>query len=169
METWDLLDAARSPLGRTHQRGEALPEHTYHAVVFVWVADRRGRFLLTRRAPEKKSYPDCWGCTGGSVLAGETSLQGVRRELYEETGIDAPEGEFRLLETIRERDMFCDLYFLALEHDPGPLRLQPGETVEAGWFSLEQLRSLPDLAEPDRQRLALLAERLEQSARAAAQ
>ena len=65
--------------------------------------------------------------------------------------------------------MFCDLYFLALEHDPGPLRLQPGETVEAGWFSLEQLRSLPDLAEPDRQRLALLAERLEQSARAAAQ
>ena len=64
--------------------------------------------------------------------------------------------------------MFCDLYFLALDQDPGPLRLQPGETVEAGWFSLEQLRRLPDLAEPDRQRLALLADRLEENARAAA-
>ena len=91
MEQWDLLDHNRIPTGQTHPRGTPLPEGCYHNVVSIWAANREGKFLLMRRAPEKKTYAGCWGSTGGSVLAGETSRNGALRELWEETGYTAKE------------------------------------------------------------------------------
>lgn len=156
MEQWDLLNGEREPMGITHVRGTPLPPGTYHAIVFVWVANREGKFLLTRRAPEKKTYPNCWGCTGGAVLAGESSRRGAVRELWEETGLTAESGSVQLVCTVREQDMFSDIYFLSLAQWPVALRLQPGETVEAGWFTLDEIDALPDLADPDRRRLESL-------------
>ena len=110
MENWDLFDENRNPLGQTHPRGIPLPEGCYHKVVFVWPVDRQGRFLLMRRAPEKKTYAGCWGSTGGSVLAGESGPAGAVRELFEETGICVSEDMLELIYSVRERDMFCDIY-----------------------------------------------------------
>ena len=164
MEYWDLLDRRRRPLGQRIARQQTLPRGTYHAVCFVWIADPDGTFLLTRRAPEKKSYPNLWGCTGGAVQAGETSREAMARELWEETGLTARPEEFQLLRTLRQRQMFCDLYYLQLTQKPEVLRLQPGETVEAGWFSLQQIRQLAksgQLAPPDCRRLRQLGRQLE--------
>ena len=35
MELWDLYDENRIPLGRTHPRGEPVPEGAYHLAVIV--------------------------------------------------------------------------------------------------------------------------------------
>jgi len=156
MEQWDLLDHNRIPTGQTHPRGTPLPEGCYHNVVFIWAANREGKFLLMRRAPEKKTYAGCWGSTGGSVLAGETSRSGAIRELWEETGIRASEDRLEPVYSVREKDMFCDIYFLPLEQWPLEIRLQPGETVEAGWFKPEEIGHLADLSEPDQRRWQVL-------------
>ena len=82
MELWDVYDEQRQPLGKTHVRGVPMAPGEYHLVVFVWVFDGRGRVLMTKRSPEKRSYPNKWEHTGGAAQAGESSLQAIQRELF---------------------------------------------------------------------------------------
>lgn len=92
-ELWDLYDIDRRPLNRTIQRGEALPEGTYHLAVGIAVFNTKGDILLTQRAQVKSQYPGCWEMPGGCAQAGETSLEAACRELREETGIVVQPGE----------------------------------------------------------------------------
>ena len=87
-ELWDLYDIDRRPLNRTIQRGEALPEGTYHLAVGIAVFNTKGDILLTQRAQVKSRYPGCWEIPGGCAQAGETSLEAACRELREETGLE---------------------------------------------------------------------------------
>ena len=91
MELWDIYDRQRRTTGRFHVRGTPMGRGEYHLTAFVWVFNRQRELLLTRRAPEKEHYANCWAATGGAALVGETSLQTVRRELREETGAVASE------------------------------------------------------------------------------
>ena len=58
-ELWDLYDIDRQPLSRTIQRGEALPEGTYHLAAGIAVFNTKGDILLTQRAQVKSQYPGC--------------------------------------------------------------------------------------------------------------
>ena len=83
MEKWDLYNAKREKSGITVCRGEIIPKGLYHLSVSVWIVNQQGQYLLSQRHP-KKQYPLYWECTGGSVLSGETSLQGAIREVKED-------------------------------------------------------------------------------------
>lgn len=142
MELWDLFDSRRTPLGRTRMRGAPSSAGEFHTVVPVWTLDSRGNFLLTLRAPEKESYPDTWENTGGSALAGETSLEAAVRELEEETGILAAQEELIFIGTESTRDSFVDHYLLRRDLSLREIRLQPNETVDAKWVSLPELDAM---------------------------
>ena len=60
--------------------------------VAAFVVDAAGRVLLARRAHE----PDAglWDTPGGFLEEGEDPLDGLRRELLEETGLTVETGEF---------------------------------------------------------------------------
>ena len=127
MELWDLYDENRVPLGRTHPRGEPVPEGTYHLAVIVVILNPRGEVLLTRRAKEKAVCPGWWENTGGAALAGETSLQAILRELLEETGLAPDPQELTLLlREDRRTDAHFDIYALTWEGEPEDIRFQPG-------------------------------------------
>ena len=81
MESCDLFDEERNPLFRTRLRGTLCLPGEFHVVVYIWTVDSRGNILLTLRDSVKESYPDHWENTGGSVLAGETSIHAAVREL----------------------------------------------------------------------------------------
>jgi 8-oxo-dGTP pyrophosphatase MutT (NUDIX family) len=54
----------------------------------VVVLDPRDRLLLINaRDPRRRDGPDWWEIPGGGIDPGETSLEAVRRELWEEAGI----------------------------------------------------------------------------------
>ena len=74
----------------------------FHVVVNVLSVDRQGNILITKRHP-KKPFGGKWEVTGGSVLAGETSLHGAVRELEEETGLHAAESERIIVEPLSSR------------------------------------------------------------------
>lgn len=96
MEVWDLVDENKRPINKLHTRGEAQQPGEYHVVVEILTVNADGRILLTQRDAEK-TYPLLWETTGGSVTAGESSLQGAVRELAEETGLVAEEKELKFL------------------------------------------------------------------------
>jgi 8-oxo-dGTP diphosphatase len=56
------------------------------------VEDAAGRLLLARRAVEP--YRDLWDPPGGFLEEGEHPVDGLRRELLEETGLEAETGRY---------------------------------------------------------------------------
>ena len=139
MEQWDLFDENRQPLNKLHTRGEVIHKGHYHVVVGIWTINSKNEFLLTLRHPDKDFYPNCWENTGGCVRAGEGSLQGAKRELFEETGIDLEEQAFLLFKTERTDDTFSDTYIVRVDRPIEELVMQEGETVAAKWVTLEEL------------------------------
>lgn len=135
MEEWnDIYNENREKTGALHLRGTPWGPGEYGLVVCVWVYDGKGKLLLTRRAREK-SFAGTWENSGGAAKAGETSLQAIRRELFEETGILAEESEFELLESGRDKNTFYDFYCLFRPVPLKAIRLLPGETDNVMWAS----------------------------------
>ncbi len=162
MELWDVYDENRNPLHRKHRRGVPMRSGEYHLTAFVWVFNQKGELLLTKRSPEKLAYPNFWALTGGAVLSGETSLQAVQRELFEETGIHARQDEFLPVDTYRRKNCLCDLYFLSKDVPLSRLVMQPGETCDAKWVSrkeFEEMIAAREIADPDVQCYHQLEER----------
>ncbi len=141
MEYSDVYDADRNLTGRKHLRGMPWKKDEYGLVVCVWVYDGKGKILLTRRAPEK-TFAGTWENSGGAAQAGETSLQAITRELFEETGIRAEPEEFELLETRRDRDAFYDFYCLKNHTPVEKIVLQEGETVDVKWVTFAQVHEM---------------------------
>lgn len=141
LELNDVYDQNRNLTGRVHRRGSKWKPGEYGLVVCVWVHDGKGKLLMTRRAPQK-SFARTWENPGGAAMAGETSLQAVRRELFEETGIRAEESEFEFLSTSHDNHLFYDHYCLKSEVPLMDIVLLPGETDAAKWVTFEQVHEM---------------------------
>ncbi|MED4554797.1 NUDIX domain-containing protein [Lysinibacillus capsici] len=70
----------------------------------IWIRNNKGEFLLTKRHPNKH-YPHLWECPGGSIVTGESSLDGAIREVEEEIGISLLRTNGQLVKSER-RDCF---------------------------------------------------------------
>lgn len=145
MEQWDLYDQNRCPLHRKHVRGMPMQPGEFHVVVNVLSVDRQGNILITKRHP-KKPFGGKWEVTGGSVLAGETSLHGAVRELEEETGLHAAESELDYRGTIVQQASGClhDWYCYQADFTAQDIRLQRGETIAFQIVSPQRLAQMTE-------------------------
>src|SRR5688572_1337040 len=87
----------------------------------------------------KREDLEAWCLPGGEIEADESLAQAAIRETLEETGL-----EVRLTRLIGAYSRLGFLggvhsIFFAAEPVGGTLRLQPGETVDVGWFRAESL------------------------------
>lgn len=152
MEKWDLYTKYREKTGREHIRGENLPEGFYHLVVHVWIRNRKGEYLISRRSANRPTFPLMWECVGGSVLKGESSVEGAVRETKEEVGLDLePEAGRVLFTKIRGRDdkyehkVFNDIMDVWLFEYDGELHLESATTDEVSacrWMTVSEIREL---------------------------
>lgn len=141
MEYNDIYDKDRNQTGKCHLRGTPWRKGEYGLVVCVWVADGKGKVLLTRRAPEK-TFAGTWENSGGAAQAGENSLQAITRELYEETGIRAEPEEFHLIGSGSDRHTHFDYYTLVRDIPLEQVKLQPGETDDAKWVTFQEVEQM---------------------------
>ncbi|MCI9338010.1 MAG: NUDIX domain-containing protein [Lachnospiraceae bacterium] len=140
MEIWDAYDRQGAKTGTELIRGEEIGEGLYHLVCEVVVRHADGDYLLLRRDPWKEPYPGFEEIgAGGSALKGESPLQGARRELLEESGIEA--GELReIYRTVSEESHAIHHGFLCVTDIPkDAVSLQEGETVDYRWIGKEEL------------------------------
>ena len=61
------------------------------------ICEETGNFLLGERA-KNILFQDCWSLFGGSIEEGESILEGVKRELKEETKISSDNIKYDLLD-----------------------------------------------------------------------
>lgn len=151
MEFWDIYDADKKRTGRTMRRNDfCLAEGEYHLTVLGVVARRDGRFLITKRVRTKAWAPGWWEVSGGAAMAGEESLDAVRREVREETGLDVTDWEGGCLFTYHRENpgegdnYFVDVYRFVGDFTEEDLRLQQEETDGYRLATAEEIRELAD-------------------------
>ena len=124
----------------------------YHLVVQVWIRNLKGEWLISKRAANK-SQPLKWEPTGGSVLAGETSLQGALREVREEIGIVLNPADGVLFASYKrdkvswENPGFLDVWVFEADFSMEEVQLQWEEACDDKWVSEAEIRSMIDTDE----------------------
>lgn len=152
MELWDLYTKYRQKTGKEHVRGEKIPDGCYHLVVHVWIRNSKGEYLISQRSATRPTFPLMWECVGGSVLKGESSIEGAIRETKEEVGLDVePERGKLLFSKIRGNDVkyeckaFNDIMDVWLFEYDGELQLEDATTDEVAscrWMTVPEIRKL---------------------------
>jgi 8-oxo-dGTP diphosphatase len=106
--------------------------------VVAAVVQREGRYLLGLR-PYAKRHGGLWEFPGGKVHAGESTLDAARRELAEELDLRGVTLGRCLLSVRDEGSQFViDFHDVEVEGSPTAL-----EHEAVGWFTPDELRSLP--------------------------
>ena len=144
-ELWDIYDKNKNKTGRTAERDNyQFKEGEYHIVVTGIILNSKNEILITKRAAHKK-FGLMWECNGGSILAGETSLQGVIRELKEELGLEFTPEEAIFLKEIRSDKLppdFKDLWLFRKDIEIKNITFPDKESVDAKWVTIEEFMEM---------------------------
>ena len=150
VEMWDIYDKYKKRTGRLMKRNDwCLKEGEYHLTVLGVVKRPDGKFLITKRAMDKAWAPGWWEISGGAAMAGEDSLDAVKREILEETGLDVNNASGGFLfsyhrENPGEGDnYFVDLYKFEMDFDESDVKLQDAETKD---FMITDLKQIEEFA-----------------------
>ena len=81
MEERDLYDIDGNLTGETIYKGEPIPDGKYIAVALCFIQNSKGDFLIQKRSALKNGK---YGSTSGHLETGESSIQGMIREIKEE-------------------------------------------------------------------------------------
>lgn len=146
-EFWDVYDENKKKTGKTAERGVYEFENgEYHLVVQAIILNTKNEILITKRAPFKK-FGGMWECNGGSVLRGETSLEGILREVKEELGIEFSKKEAIFLKEVK-REMipanFKDLWLFKRDIADNEITLPDGEATEFKWVNIDEFIKMFD-------------------------
>ena len=113
MELIDIYDENKLKTGKTIDRSEKdkLGENEYVISVHCFIINSMSQVLLTQRSYEK-NRGGMWEDTHGGLRAGEKSVDGIKRELWEELGIKVNEDELTFYTTLKKKNTFRDIFIL---------------------------------------------------------
>ena len=156
MEYLDVCDEKGQPAGGIVSREKAHRDGIRHRTAHVWVIrEEKGRIqvLLQKRSANKESFPGMYDTSSaGHIPAGCEPLDSALRELREELGIEAGDGQLCYIGAICNRyeaqfrgkifrdNEYCNVYLYREPLDAESLHLQAEEVERVDWFDLEQVR-----------------------------
>lgn len=153
MEKWDLYTKYREKTGEEYIRQSEcmIPEERYHLVVHVWIRNSSGEYLISQRSATRPTFPLSWECVGGSVLAGESSIEGAVREVKEEVGIELNPAKGKLVfskirneyDGMKFRDIL-DIWLFEYDGDIDLSNATTDEVNDAKWITAEDIQKLYD-------------------------
>lgn len=102
--------------------------------------------MISRRDLSKRAAPGMWEPSGGCALSGEAGIQTVLRETREELGINLDPSCGRVFKTYTwprsngNGSSYVEVWLFQSDFDILDVVLQPGETCDAKWASLNEIR-----------------------------
>jgi len=141
MEAWDIYDIDRIKTGKTSELewNDIVPGE-YRMVVHICIFNSKNEMLIQQRQPFKDGWSNMWDITvGGRSVAGESSRQAARRELFEELGYKFDFTGIRPYFTINFASGFDDFYIVEADVNIDELKLQPEEVQQVKWASKDEI------------------------------
>ena len=138
-ERREYYDINSTPTGKTYLKGDPVLKGLYPMVVMVCIQNSEGKFLMQKRVPEKGGD---YSVTGGHPKAGETPLEGMITEIYEELGLKVLKQDLIVFDEGCDGTDCYKMYYLKKDIDITKLTLQKEELTEVKWFSIEELEDM---------------------------
>lgn len=148
MEIWDAYDSNKNKLNINLSREEIVPENMYHIAVHIIVRNKNGHYLAMQRDFNKPGYPGLFEVSaGGSILKGETAVEGAMRELFEETGIKVD--DLIILDERHEVRHPCiyEVFIVEVDVPEHSIVLQEEETISYKWIAKSDIYEFVNSAE----------------------
>jgi len=126
-----------------------------HYVSVTGIIRKDGKYLICKRSPNEKAFPNKWCVPGGKIevkdfvnTKKDTSAhwldifeKTLRKEILEETGLKIKNiGYVSNLAFIRPNGFSTLIVSLYAEHADGKVRLDKEELVDHAWVSLEDAK-----------------------------
>src|SRR3990167_11171076 len=126
-----------------------------HEVAITAIVVKDGKYLITRRSPNKKRFPGMWTVPGGKMetddylkLPKETENywynvleRTLRREVKEEVGIDIDNIIYvTSLATVHADGAPSLVISCMADYISGKIKLQEGETDDYAWVTLKEAK-----------------------------
>ena len=137
----DKLDNKSPRVHKTSERHDKV-DGEYRQSVHTWIQNSKGEFLIQKRTPNKKFFPNMWSQTGGGVDTGETTLQAALRECKEELGIDINPNNMELILSFKRKYDFVDVWRVKQDIDISELVLQEDEVADVKWATIDEIKDL---------------------------
>jgi isopentenyldiphosphate isomerase len=117
------------------------PLQYWHATTGIYVINRKGELLCSKRSENHSYRPGYWqGCFGGHVRSGESYEQNAIKELYEEAGFNVPGADLHFLEEAKygHSKHLAKLYLYLFDGDLKDIHCKDGEITETKWMDMEE-------------------------------
>lgn len=126
-----------------------------HEVVITAIIIKDGKYLITRRSPNKKRFPGMWTVPGGKLetkdyinLPKDTEFywynvleQVLKREVQEEVGLEIKNIEYvTSLATVHADGAPSLVISCVADYESGEVTLQEEETDKFEWVTLEEAK-----------------------------
>ena len=95
-EKLDIYNENKIKTGKIIERKEevTIEKNEFVLAVQCWIINTKNEILLTKRKLDKK-FGGMWEPTSGLVKSGEDSIQGIKREIKEEIGIEIEDKHYK--------------------------------------------------------------------------
>lgn len=143
MELLDVYNEKRQKTGKIINREDVdkLSENEYILSVFCWTINPSKKILITQRSL-KKNRGGKWEDTHGAVKSGETSLEGMQRELREELGIVINQNELKLVKTAKSGNKIKDYYILVKDVKIEDISFNDNEVMNCKYVTIEEFKEM---------------------------
>lgn len=129
---------------------KADPRIYWHGVSNIWIKNKEGKLLITKRAPSVKSNGNKWQTyVGGHVKSGRTHEETAIDELHEEIGLRVEPTDLIFVRQEMNRKWMSFFKTYLLNYDgTQEITFNDGEIIESRWMKVDEY--LKDLQEnPD--------------------
>lgn len=142
-ELADVYNANRIKTEKIINRNDKdkLNENEYILAVHCWIINSRNEILITQRSLNL-NRGGMWEDTHGSVKSGETSIEGMKRELKEELGLDIEENELILFKTLKRKNVFRDCYIVLKDISLDSINFNDNEVMDCKYVSIEEFKEI---------------------------
>ncbi len=149
-EMIDIYNDNRELTGEVLPRKTKLTKGKFMLYVYALIKNQDGKYLVTKRALDKKWAAGEWEVPGGGAMAGESSRDAVRREVLEETGLEIDEENATVLYAYKNEDLesgdnyFADIYVCSKTFNIDDVKVEKTEAIDVRLVTFEEIKELYD-------------------------
>ena len=144
-EKLDIYNENKIKTGKIIERKEdvSLDKSEFVLAVQCWIINTYKEILLTQRKLDKR-YGGMWEATSGLVKSGENSIQGIKRELKEEIGIEIEDKDLKILKTVIGEKTIRDIYIINKDIAIEDIKFNDGEVINAKYVTIKEFEKMID-------------------------